>query len=497
MRLGPLGRRLAVAFLAVALIALAVFGVLTLLAERHDVSSLGKTHRTVATGAIASAAETAYQAAGGWSGADVRPVDAMGNLSSTATELTTASGVVVTRSGPVGLLRTGAAVHTTRPVIVGGRIVGWLNFAFAPGGLTGPEQRLRSHLAQAAGLAALVAVLVALAASLGLTGIVARRLRRLAVAAHAIGRGDRQVRIGPRAGPGELAELGDAFDSMVVALDRAERARQALVADVAHELRTPVAILQAETEALVDGVRPVTPETLASLHEEAVRLGQRIEDLQTLASADAAGLSLERRCVDLGDTAAHAADLLAGRFTAAGLRLERSLAPAPVWGDARRLHQVVTNLLDNACKFTPSGGVVRLEVHPVNGQGELTVADSGPGVPPEERSRVFDRFYRGSAGVRTAGSGIGLAVVAQIVGALGGEVAIGDPPDGGACFVVRLPAADGGDRPGSAAGTRAPAPPALSTPSPSQPHSACTPPCSTALRWRTNRTSPQSHRPSS
>lgn len=441
MRLGPLGRRLAVAFLAVTLATLAVYAAVMTLAERQDVSNLATAQRNDATGAIVSAAENAYQANGGWPGADLQPLAALSKLSSAAAELRTADGTALVRTGPAALLRTHGAVHITRPVMASGHLVGRLHLAFPPGGLTGPEQRLRSHLAQAAGLAALVAVLVALAASLGLSQVLARPLRRLAAAAHAIGNGDREVRIGPRAGPGELAELGEAFDGMVRALDRAERARQALLAEVAHELRTPVAVLQAETEALVDGVRPVTREALGSLHEEAIRLGQRIEDLQTLASADAAGLSLERTLVDLGEVAGRAADSLVGRFDAAGVRLDRHLAPAPVWADARRAHQVVINLLTNACKFTPAGGVVRIDVRSVNGQGRLVVADDGPGIPPDEQGHVFDRFYRGSAGRAAEGSGIGLAVVDQIVRAHGGGVRLECPRRGGARFVVSLPAA--------------------------------------------------------
>lgn len=440
LRLGPLGRRLALALLAVTLVSLAAYATLMILAERHDVSSLATSQRNEASGAIVSAAESAYEANGGWSGADLKPIVALSSLSSAAAELRTPGGAVLLRTGTASLLTTKTAVHTTRPVRVTGGLVGWLRIAYPSGGLTGPDQRLRTHLAQAAALAALVAVLVALVASLALSHILSRPMRRLAAAAHAIGRGDRQVRIGPRAGPGELAELGQAFDAMVVALDRAERARQALVAEVAHELRTPVAVLQAETEALVDGVRPVTPDALGSLHEETVRLGQRIEDLQTLASADAAGLSLDHTLVDLGEVARRAAASLGRRFDAAGVHLERHLVPTLVEADARRIHQVVINLLTNACKFTPAGGTVRLEVHPANGQGELVVADEGPGVPPNEQGRIFDRFYRGSAGRSAEGSGIGLAVVSEIVQAHGGDIRLESAPRGGARFVVRLPA---------------------------------------------------------
>jgi two-component system, OmpR family, sensor histidine kinase BaeS len=443
IRLGPLGRRLAAAFLAVALVALAAFFVLTILAEHFDVSSLAGSQRTEAINAIVSSAASAYRANGGWSGADLQPVVALADLTSGATELSTTAGTVLLRTGDAALLHSGNAVQVTRTVDADNATVGRLLIAFPAGGLTRPEQRLRTDLAEAAALSALVAVLVAFAASVGLGRIVIGPIRRLSTAAHAIGAGDRRVRIGA-AGPGELAELGQAFDAMVVALDETERSRLALIAEVAHELRTPVAVLQAETEALVDGVRLPTPAALASLHDETLRLGRRIEDLQTLASADATGLALERSAVDLGRVAAESAELLGSQFDAAGVALDLAVEPTEVWGDSHRLHQVVTNLLTNACKYAPSGGTVRVEVRPLPRRGHLSVTDDGPGIAPSERLLVFERFYRGETAKRTTGSGIGLTVVQRIVDAHGGRVRIEDPPTGGTSFVVELPSVDPG-----------------------------------------------------
>ena len=212
---------------------------------------------------------------------------------------------------------------------------------------------------------------------------------------------------------------------------------------MAHELRTPVAILQAETEALVDGVSAPTPDALVSLHDESLRLGRMVQDLQTLASADAAGLSLERSRVDFAAVAAGAADSLAGRFSASGVRLERDLSPAIVWADPSRLRQIVANLLANVAKFTPPGGTVRLTVGIRDRWARMDVSDTGPGVPVDEQERVFERFFRGSAGRKAGGSGIGLAVVKDLVEAHGGQVALETPGyrPGGACFVVRIPLA--------------------------------------------------------
>ena len=155
-----------------------------------------------------------------------------------------------------------------------------------------------------------------------------------------------------------MRELAAAFDQMAGTMDRQEQIRRNLVADVAHELRTPIAILQAGHEALLDGVAEPTPAELGSLRDEVLRLARMVGDLQTLAAADAAALNLARRPCDLADLAAAAADSLARRFEAAGLTLDRQLAASPVLADPHWLHQVITNLLTNALKFTPAGGHV-------------------------------------------------------------------------------------------------------------------------------------------
>jgi signal transduction histidine kinase len=237
-----------------------------------------------------------------------------------------------------------------------------------------------------------------------------------------------------------LGELAQAFDAMADSLDQQDRLRRALVADVAHELRTPVAVMQAETEALSDGITPPTPEALASLHEEAVRLARLVEDLQTLAAAQAAGLELARRPLDLGRVAADAAQSLTTRFRQGQIDLEQDLSPTAAIGDPHRLRQVAVNLLTNAAKFTPPGGRVIVRTFTDEAEAVLEVSDTGPGVPPDERAVIWERFYQGRVGRSIQGSGIGLAVVKDLVAAHGGTVALQDRTGGGARFVVRIPA---------------------------------------------------------
>ena len=213
------------------------------------------------------------------------------------------------------------------------------------------------------------------------------------------------------------------------------------VAHVAHEPRTPVTILRAYCEEMVDGVAEPSLERLASLHDEVLRLGTIVDDLETLASAEAAGLRLERTLVGLDRVAAAAAELLEPRFAAAELELELELAPVEVEGDPGRLGQVVTNLLTNGLKFTPPGGRVTLAVAPRGELARLSVTDTGPGIPAEELPHVFERFWRGSRAAAVGGSGIGLAVVSELVRAHSGRVEVESTIGEGTTFTVLLPRA--------------------------------------------------------
>lgn len=439
--LGPLGLRLAAAFVAVALGALAVLSVAVLLVDRNDVSHLASDQRNQTTDAITSALTDAYRVTGSWSGADLQPAVALADSSGVALALNDPAGSAILRAGPQKLFAGSGSKIVDEPVTVDHATVGTVKLGFAAGGLSTSERHLRGALLAAIGWSAALAAGVALVVAV----IVARELvgpiRRLSSAARALGTGTSHARVGPDAGPGELGELGRAFDSMAESLEREDRLRRTLVADVAHELRTPVAVLQAETEALLDGISEPSTEKMASLHDEAVRLGRMVEDLQTLASAEAAGLHLDKRPLDLSRVASEAADSLASRFRAAGIRFDQNLPPAVVTGDPYRLRQVVTNLLSNAMKFTPSGGQVTLTVHAAASEAVLEVTDTGPGVPEEEQQLVWERFYRGTSGRTTAGSGIGLAVVKELTAAHGGSVDLVSAPGGGARFVVRLPLA--------------------------------------------------------
>jgi signal transduction histidine kinase len=247
------------------------------------------------------------------------------------------------------------------------------------------------------------------------------------------------VRVDLGDAPGELGVLATAFDRMSESVERGDDLRQQLVRDVAHEVRTPLTILLGTTEGLVDGVLEPDTETLRSLHEEVLRLTRLVGDLETLAAADAAALRLDVRPVDLAEVAAATVALASGAAADAELELDTALGSAETRGDPERLRQVVVNLLSNALRHTPPGGRIDVRTSVVGEQAVLEVLDTGPGIADEDLTRVFERFYRGVGAEASSGSGIGLAVAAELVAAHGGTIEARNRPKGGAEFIVKLP----------------------------------------------------------
>jgi signal transduction histidine kinase len=428
--------RLGLSFLAVALISIAVLAGLTAVLAAADVSALSARQRADTTSAIAITAGAAWDKTETWARADLAPALDLAARTGTYAQIRDQAGRVADVSPDFD--RQQVIGQTEQAIHARGNRVGAVVVRFAR---AGPDVALRTALLRAivaaAGLAALVALLSGLLMARRITGPVVRIIRVTQVREG----GDRNARIGSLRAPSEVRDLAASIDQMIETMDRQEQARRALVADVAHELRTPVAVLQAETEALVDHVEEPTPDQLAVLHDEIIRLGRVLDDLQSLASADAAALHLARSHCDLADIAARAADNLAVRFEASGLTLERQLRKASVLADADRLHQVVANLLTNALKFTPPGGRVVIATGPSGADAVLRVTDTGAGIPADELPRIFDRFWRGRRASETSGSGIGLAIAADLAAAHGGRLTAASEPAQGTQLTLTLPLA--------------------------------------------------------
>ena len=269
----------------------------------------------------------------------------------------------------------------------------------------------------------------------------ARPLSAVSKAARLFAEGDLSARARlparrPNRGEGEAIRLLHDFNVMAASLEWLEAERQVTTAAIAHELRTPLAVLQARLAALRDGVFALDLGEIRLLVRQTDLLARLVEDLRHLSLADAGRLEL-----DLGefDLSALIDDVVAGfelRATSQGVQLEVCAPEATLSGDAARLRQVVTNLLDNALRFTPRAGCVTLTVTTTEADVTLLVRDTGPGLA-ELEARVFERFYRANA--EASGSGLGLAIVKSFVELHGGRVDAENAPEGGAVFRVLLP----------------------------------------------------------
>ena len=313
--------------------------------------------------------------------------------------------------------------------------------------MLGPAERdylssVQTAVWVAGGLAGLIAVALALL----LARQIASPARALTVAARLVAGGDYGQRV-PVRSRDELGELAVAFNSMAQSLGHQEELRRRLVADIAHELRTPLAIIQANLEAILDGVRPLSTAAVADIHEETQLLARLVTDLRDLSLAEAGQLTLRREPTDLGALAHRSVTKFEARARDKGIRLgveaADDLPKADV--DPDRVAQVLGNLLDNALRHAPDGGLVTVSVEPstVSHMVEVAVTDNGPGILAEHLPYIFDRFYRAdpARSRKQGGSGIGLAVVRQLTEAHGGRVRVGSAAGRGAAFHLQFPLA--------------------------------------------------------
>jgi two-component system, OmpR family, sensor histidine kinase BaeS len=235
--------------------------------------------------------------------------------------------------------------------------------------------------------------------------------------------------------------LGHAFNEMAASLRRQETLRRNLLADTAHELRTPLSVIRGDLEALLDGVYEVTPDKLASLHEETMLLSRLVDDVRALSLAEAGQLQLKLERVSLRDVLAGIATNFGPLAETQDVRLQwqppDDALEAEV--DAQRVQQIIANLLSNALHHTPSGGTIALNAHGRRDDVEITVADTGPGITPEDLSHVFDRFWRGDTIRRSDSSGLGLAIVRGLTEAHGGRAWAESTLGQGSVFHVSLP----------------------------------------------------------
>ncbi len=274
---------------------------------------------------------------------------------------------------------------------------------------------------------------------------IATPLADLVTAAEQVAKGDLGVRVEVKK-RGQFNRLAASFNRMLEELERADQRRRNLTADVAHELRTPLHIIQGNLEGILDRVYDPTDEHVEATLDETRSLARLVDDLRTLSLAEAGQLPLLSEPVDVAELLADVRTSFSGQAEAAGLELTLDLDGDPselrITGDVGRLDQVLGNLMANAVRHTAAGGSITLRARPMDGAVLIAVQDTGGGIPAEDLPYIFDRFWRGDRSrsrAEGAGSGLGLAIARQLVQSHGGQISVESRVGQGTTFSIQLP----------------------------------------------------------
>lgn len=304
------------------------------------------------------------------------------------------------------------------------------------------EQGILGGFNRALLIAAIAASMVALLAAVVSFSRLLQPLEAIREATHRLAAGDYEQRIEPPREI-ELAALATDVNALAAALEDTEARRMRLIAEVAHELRTPLATMKGYMEGLVDGVFPPTTEIFAATVREAERLERLANDLAELSRSEGSGPELQARSFDLAKLVTDVAERLRPQFDDGGVGLEVSpMGRLSVNADPDRMAQVFTNIVGNALTYTEEGGRVSVTGDRRGEEVEVTVTDTGRGLTPDQLESVFERFYRADRSV-PGGTGIGLTIARNIVRTHGGQISAASAgPGRGSSFVVSLPARD-------------------------------------------------------
>lgn len=435
--------RFLLAFAIVIVVTIGATFFFTYQATRNEIRQLEESTENMQAGRIEFELSRYYQLQGNWQG--IQPyVEQWGNLYGWQIILTDNQGTVVADSEEELLGENYQPDESGRTMSLpwAGGDVGTL---YINRGASEADITSLSLLYKAMGRFFLWGGLVAVAIALIITFFLSRRIlapvKALISAARRLGRGDfsHRVKVDDKS---ELGELARSFNTMAGDLERAEELRQNMVADVAHELRTPLSNLRGYLEALSDGVIEPDEETIGSLSEEAALLSRLVEDLQELSLAEAGKLKLNRRSQDIARLIKKAVAVVRGRAATKGVSLAVELPELPAVDiDPHRISQVLLNLLENAVAHTAEGGAVTLTAERWGGWVEVSVADNGEGIPAKDLPNIFERFYRvdKSRARATGGSGLGLTIAKRLVEAHGGKIKAQSEPGKGSRFSFTIP----------------------------------------------------------
>ncbi|MFN9506828.1 MAG: ATP-binding protein [Rubrivivax sp.] len=334
-------------------------------------------------------------------------------------------------------------VWAERAIVVEGRTVAWARLARVPEAHAGVDAAFLARQYRGIVLTALLLTLLAVAGAVWAGRRWLRPVRDVQQAARRVAQGEFDVRLEPH-GNDELADLSRDINAMAASLQQLETSRRRWMAELSHEMRTPLAVLRGEVEALVDGVRPLTPAAMLSLQEEVARVTRLVEDFHQLALSDLRALPCSFAPVEPAALLREAVKRVAPRALAAGLRMsvDTDQAPPHAQWDTQRIGQLLSNLLENSLRYTDAPGSISVQLRAAGADRvALSVGDSAPGVPSADMPRLFEPLYRADASRsrRLGGSGLGLAICQAIVRSHGGSIEASASPLGGLRVVVTLP----------------------------------------------------------
>ncbi len=476
--MNSLATKLSVAFILVVVLGVASVSLLVRIGTARDFESYLEARGGIYLARAADSLAQLYQQNGDWKNAQPMLSDLLRGPTDRLV-LSDASGRIVgdTDGQLLGRSVDGIDAVNQAPITVGGSKVGTLYLLSftpgpgasvgrgqgagpppgrGPGAMTGAgtsqvlsaslESAYLASVDRAILTAAVLSAIIAIAAGLFVSRKITRPLARLAAASQEVASGklDRRLEVTSN---DELGRVSSTFNTMAESLQRNEEARRHMVADIAHDLRTPLAVIQGTVDGMLDGVIAPDRDSIESIKEEVALLTKLVADLRTLSLAEAGQLKLDRSKVDLLTFAQRAVLKIEPIAREKGItcRVEGQ-SPAPVVAiDTARMGQVLGNLLDNALRYTPEGGSITVSVgRSAAGMAVLSVADTGIGISPDDLAHIFDRFYRAdrSRTRKSGGSGLGLTIVKQLVLAHDGRVWAESQPDAGSRFSIELPAVD-------------------------------------------------------
>lgn len=345
-----------------------------------------------------------------------------------------------TSAGLVGQVYTAGEGQPISPIEVNGETVGWVVRDLRD--LPHPLRLSLNALFPVAEVAVFLAILAVVIGIL-LTQRVVNPIAEVIAAAEKVSKGDLTTRITTKKGNDDLSALVEHFNDMTIALEKNDTDRRQLLADIAHELRTPLSVLRGRLEGIVDGVYPINEANIAPALEETYLLERLVEDLRLLTLAETRQLRFEPREVDLNELFARSMAVFKPAASDKGVEFNLDLAPdlPKVWIDPQRLEQVIGNVLDNALRYTQENGAITITGLAREDAVYISIADNGSGVPEEEIGKIFDRFWRNekSRARFSGGAGLGLAIAKQLIETQGGQIGAENVPDGGLKIWFVLP----------------------------------------------------------